>query len=1275
MARTAAAGTWSQGRAWAWAARLCLLATILVAGLTSPTVALAEPVRGEATFTSANGFARLILKLKDDVESEVTTAGSIVVIRFKQPVDIPVAKLSDAVPDYVGSARRDPDGSAIRLSLARRVTINTMTAGERIFIDFLPDGWKGPPPPLPQEVIRELAERARAAERLLRMQRAADAARKKPPVRVRALVQPTFVRFVFEAPEGVGISSVLNEQKLTLSFNSVLTFDLADAKIAAPPNVASISQRTDADTSAVEMTLIGDADVRSFREDKNYIVDVAVQQNEQQPTAADAHGAGAARAPARPPVASLIPDARGMLLETMPPQQPAPIAPVTSEGIAEQARIEIKPEQPKSEQAKSEQAKPEQALAGPAKAAIAPGETAQPAESATAKPAQERPAAAAAQVTPAIEKSPEPGKAAVPRDGQSAPSEEVRAAASEVDPPNPKPAVPDARPGDARPDAKAGSVEAQRDSDGLRVTFSFPSATPAALFRRADAVWMVFDTVEAIDVDPIRAKGGAVVADVALIPLDKGQAVRIRLNRPQMPALESDERSRGVTWTLIFADRVQKPPLPLTVVRNVTDRALASVSVPLANPGRLHKLVDPDAGDTLWVATAPPPTRGIIKRHDFVELSLLESIHGLVVRPNADDVKAEVGADKVMLGRPGGLTLSSADVAAERATAAVKPLFDADQWRKNKSENFLEHLDDLIEAAAVANAEQLPQARLDLADFYMARGMYEEAHGVTNLILSESKRGAVEPAVVMLHAVASILIGRPVQGLKDLADPVIGNGYDSQMWKGLALARQGKWAEAREKFKNAEFSVATLPPDLQRIITLDSMKASLEVRDYSDAARRKSDLDVIGVPAETKPAVAVLRGRLAEALGQEKDALDAYRFAASSADRQAAAEGRLLETLLRQKRGEIGPADVLKELELLSMMWRGDAVELKTLFMLSKIYSETGRYADAFAVSRAATRLQPNSPESRLAQDAASALFVQLFLGPKGDEMPPIDALGTFYEYRELTPIGRRGDEMIRRLADRLVGVDLLDQAADLLQYQVDKRLEGAARAQVAARLAMVYLINRKPDRAIAALRSTRIADLSGELRQQRLLLEARAQSDVGRHDLALDIISNLTGREAIRLRADIYWASRHWRQASEQIELYYGERWRDFTPLNAGEKADIIRALVGYALAEDVIGLARFREKYAPLMSGEADKLAFDTASKPVASASAEFAQIARMAASVDTLDGFIREMKTRFPDATARAPLADPVSTGSLPNPPKVEPVSALPAITDQKRASAAR
>ena len=142
------------------------------------------------------------------------------------------------------------------------------------------------------------------------------------------------------------------------------------------------------------------------------------------------------------------------------------------------------------------------------------------------------------------------------------------------------------------------------------------------------------------------------------------------------------------------------------MLRNITDPALANVSVPLANPGAMHRLIDPDAGDTLMVVTAPPPARGFIKRQDFVELSLLESVHGVVVHPNSDDVTAEVGADKVMLGRPGGLTLSSADVAAERATAAVRPLFDADEWRKNREEKFFARLDALIKAASAAPARR-----------------------------------------------------------------------------------------------------------------------------------------------------------------------------------------------------------------------------------------------------------------------------------------------------------------------------------------------------------------------------------------------------------------------------------------------------------------------------------------------------------------------------------------------------------------------------------------
>src|SRR5712692_2155994 len=973
MARTAAAGFWSQARACVRTAQCCLgapsglAAGLLLIGLTFPGACRADPVKGEATFSAAGGYARLVLKLAEDVESEVTAAGSIIVIRFKRPVDIPVDRLYEGAPDYIASARRDPDGSAIRLSTARKVTINTMTAGERVFVDLLPDGWSGQLPGLPPEVVRELSERARVAERALRQQRAIADAQKRPPVRIRASVAPTFVRFVFEMPDGVGVSSVLNDQKLTLFFNAALTFDLADAKLAAPSNIASINQKIDGETSLVEVKLIGDVDVHSFREEKNYIIDVGFQQTEKPSTVrlpmADASHAPApvAAVPAAPVAAAPAAPERPAR-ETSPLWKAGGIVPPTSESFAEQANIEIKP--------------------GLAPKAAPAAETAAP-----ARPSKEM-AAQAAEVpakTPMAEVAP-------------------KVAVAAPEPP------PEAKAGDG-----AAPVDAQRDSDGLRLKFSFATPTPAALFRRADTVWLVFDSIKPIDVEPIRSKGGAVIADVSQLPPEKGQAIRIRLNRPQLPSLISVGEGGGTNWTLTFADTMLAPPQPLGVIRNVTDPALANLMVPLSRPGLLHRLVDPDAGDTLMVVTAPPPIRGFIKRQDFVEMSLLESIHGVAVRPNSDDVTAQIASDKIILGRPGGLTLSAADVAVERASTAVRPIFDLGEWRKNQTENFFPRQHALIAATAAAEPDKRTPLRIDLARFYMSRGMYPEAKGVLDLVLMGAKPGFEDPVALMVHSVASILIGRPEQGLKDLANPAIGTNYDSQLWKALASARQGKWADAREKFKNVEFAITSLPLELQRIAITEAMRASLEVKDFSGAAKRGSDLEVVGIPPELTPAISVLRGRLAEALGHEKDAQNQYKVAMESTNRPAAAEATLLDIMLRQKRDEVSQADALRELETLSVTWRGGDIEVKTLQMMARIYTDTGRYADSLTAAKTATRLQPNSEPSRQAQDAAADLFAQLYLSPKGDDLPPVDALGMFYEFRELTPIGRRGARAGRR--------------------------------------------------------------------------------------------------------------------------------------------------------------------------------------------------------------------------------------------------------------------
>ena len=83
-----------------------------------------------------------------------------------------------------------------------------------------------------------------------------------------------------------------------------------------------------------------------------------------------------------------------------------------------------------------------------------------------------------------------------------------------------------------------------------------------------------------------------------------------------------------------------------------------SLIIPIEDARNLHRLDDPDAGDVLLVVTALGPARGFIKAQDFVELRALGSSHGVVVQPFADDLNAELTADKVVLMRPAGLTLS-----------------------------------------------------------------------------------------------------------------------------------------------------------------------------------------------------------------------------------------------------------------------------------------------------------------------------------------------------------------------------------------------------------------------------------------------------------------------------------------------------------------------------------------------------------------------------------------------------------------------------------------
>ena len=236
----------------------------------------AAPVKGEIKVSTDGGYARLVFRFDQEVEAKIRLAGTVMVISFKQPVDVAVDRINANAPDYIGAARRDPDGSAIRIALARKVKVNLITAAEQIYVDILPDDWSGMMPGLPQEVVDELARRARDAERQLHQQRLTDKQKKPVLIRVKVASLPTIRRYVFEMPETANVVPERGEGKLTLNFDQQIKWDLADAKAALPPTLESIESESDTSSATVIFTLNGVPEVRTFREDRSIVVDVGL---------------------------------------------------------------------------------------------------------------------------------------------------------------------------------------------------------------------------------------------------------------------------------------------------------------------------------------------------------------------------------------------------------------------------------------------------------------------------------------------------------------------------------------------------------------------------------------------------------------------------------------------------------------------------------------------------------------------------------------------------------------------------------------------------------------------------------------------------------------------------------------------------------------------------------------------------------------------------------------------------------------------------------------
>ena len=348
-------------------------------------------------------------------------------------------------------------------------------------------------------------------------------------------------------------------------------------------------------------------------------------------------------------------------------------------------------------------------------------------------------------------------------------------------------AAPPPRPRAANTEGRV-AAELTRQGANLKLSFAFNASTAAAVFNRADTLWIVFDSNADIDLSALDGEASRTIRGAEFTHAPDADIVRIKLDHPHLASVDID----GATWTVQIGDTAIDSTRALTMTRNLIGPNRSSVTIPFDSPHLLHRLDDPDAGDTLLVVTAFAPARGFLNERDFVEFHMLASAEGVVVDPLADDVKVELAPDKIIVSRPMGLALSTSLQNLLRGSGLRPTMFDSQLWGFDQQASYTERQSKLVAAAASAPDNKRLAPRLDLARFYVARDMYPEAKGVLDVALAEDRAASEQGTATVLRAVTEIMMNRADDALKDLADPSIGDQHDAPLWRGARLRQAGQ---------------------------------------------------------------------------------------------------------------------------------------------------------------------------------------------------------------------------------------------------------------------------------------------------------------------------------------------------------------------------------------------------------------------------------------------------------------------------------------------------
>ena len=616
--------------------------------------------------------------------------------------------------------------------------------------------------------------------------------------------------------------------------------------------------------------------------------------------------------------------------------------------------------------------------------------------------------------------------------------------------------------------------------------------------------------------------------------IDAKNATVLSIDVPQnlTPSIREVENA----WILSFKDKAPPPKNKIKITKLLDHYG---VHLDDKNLDNAITFKDPNVGDIVTLITTKKYGNATIETRYFNDFTIYSAIAGAAVSWVMDNFSTLVTKDGAEI-----FTINNAIFSEIKNQEKEQKIEDFDASNSLLPFNFgLDSKFDFVKKRAIlyrsmilSKPENIPNEKYALAKFFFAEQMLPEALGALELIELNKEFITQNPESPIFKAVILAMLEKNKQS-QEILKPYLDNKIkgllkaEATLWYNYNKYKLGEDIEALGVSRYINSFISKYPDFLYWPIIFSEFEISTKNNNHTIAEQLFRTIRIPNT-TENEDSLNYFKASFYRKNGKNNLANNYYDSIKSNLqDSKNYARAELDQTDMLLKSGQIKAEEAIQRLDKLKFIWRGDELEYRILMKRAEYEESLQNFVPALRTYKYLLDSFPNSNGSVYITHQMADIYNNFIFSKGGvaSQMDDFDLVALFYEFREFTPIGKTGDQIVLMIAKRLINLDLLDEAEQILSHQIKYRLAEKEKIVTGDHLAAVYIMNKKSKLAIETLNDTDLINFGFLEHLSRQRLKAKAYLELKNYQSALEILQSDDSTDARTMKEEAYFRSGGW--------------------------------------------------------------------------------------------------------------------------------------------------